>query len=130
MSDTDSQQPGPRRPWSPPPEPKGPGTQVRELKDLVVTYAKQETIDPLKTLGRHLGLGISGSILIGIGWVFALLAILRGLQQIDFFNDPGAPEGGTWSWMPYLIVTVVGAAVAGLYGRALAKRLEQNGDPK
>lgn len=130
MSESDTSQPGPGRPWSAPPEPKGPATQVRELKDLVVTYTRQETIDPLKTLGRHLGLGLAGSLLIGIGWVFALLALLRGLQQVSFFNDVAAPDGGTWSWLPYLIVTIVGAVVAGLYGRALAKRLDQNGEPK
>ncbi|MFV0315558.1 MAG: phage holin family protein [Microthrixaceae bacterium] len=130
MTNTDDEQSGSRRPWSAQPEHKGLATQVRDLRDLVVRYAKQETIDPLKTLGRHLGFGIAGSLLLGIGWVFALLALLRGLQRISFFNDTAAPDGGTWSWLPYLIVGVVGAVVAGLYGRALAKRLEQNGDPK
>lgn len=118
------------RPWSPPPEPKGPIEQLMELKDLVVTYARQETIDPLKTLGRYLGFGIAGAILIGLGWIFALLALLRGLQRIEFFNEILASDGGTWSWLPYLIVTVVGTLVVAVYGRMLAKRLEQNGEPK
>lgn len=121
--------PGASRPWSAPPEQKGPLDHLRELKDLVVAYARQETVDPLKTLGRHLGFGIGGALLIGLGWVFALLALLRGLQQIDFFND-GTPGGGTWGWLPYLIVALVGAVVAGLYGRTLAKRIEDNGGPK
>lgn len=118
------------RPWSRPAEPKGPVEQLRELKDLVVAYARQETVDPLKTLGRYLGFGITGALLIGLGWVFALLALLRGLQRIQFFNDLQQGDGGTWSWLPYLVVAVVGAAVAGVYGRMLAKRLEQNGEPK
>lgn len=128
-TDTDARSGPPSRPWTRPEEPKGPVEQVMELKDLVVAYARQETVDPLKSLGRHLGFGIAGSLLIGLGWVFALLALLRGLQQINFFND-GHPDGGTWSWLPYLIVTVVGALVAAMYGRMLAKRLEENGAPK
>ncbi len=123
-------QPGGSRPWSKPPEPKSAVDQLMELKDLVVAYARQETIDPLKTLGRYLGFGIAGALAIGIGWVFALLALLRGLQQISFFNDPAQPDGGTWSWLTYLVVTVVGALVAAVYGRMLARRLDQNGDSK
>ena len=118
-----------RRPWERPPEPKTPIDHLRELKDLVIAYARQETVDPLKTLGRHMGFGIAGAILIGAGWVFALLALLRGLQQIGFFSS-AEPDGGTWSWLPYMIVTIVGAVVAALYVRMLAKRLEENGEPK
>jgi hypothetical protein len=117
----------PRRPWAPPPEPKGPATQVTELKDMVVAYARQETVDPLKTLGRHLGFGIGGALVIGTGWVFALLALLRGLQRIEFFNDPSEVGGGSWIWIPYLIVVVVGLAIAGAYGRMVAVRMSENG---
>lgn len=107
-----------------------------ELKDLIVTYARQETVDPLKTLGRYLGFGITGALLIGLGWVFALLALLRGLQRISFFNNVDnlnyviEADGGTWSWLPYLIVTLVGMVVAAVYGRMLVNRLEQTGEPK
>jgi len=100
------------RPWSPPPENKGPAQQVAELKDLVVGYAKQETVDPLKTLGRYLLLGMIGSVLMSIGIIFLLLAVLRGFQDIEIFNDSLEPEGGTWSWVPYFITTLVGAAIA------------------
>lgn len=109
------------------PEHKGPATQVAEFKDLVVAYAKQETIDPLKALGRHMGFGIGGALLIGLGWGFALLAILRGLQRIEFFNDPSQADGGTWSWLPYLIVALIGTVVTGLYARILMKRINDDG---
>lgn len=112
------------KPWSRPPEPKGPVEHLTELKDLVVAYARQETIDPLKTLGRYLGFGTAGALLIGIGWVFALMALLRGLQDIDIFDSAGS-QGGTWIWAPYLIVAVVGIAVAALYGRMVAKRMQE-----
>lgn len=119
---------GPMRPES---EHKGPAAQVIEFKDLVVSYAKQETVDPLKALGRHMGFGIGGGILIGVGWAFALLALLRGLQQIEFFNDPTQGDGGTWSWLPYVIVAIVGAIVAGIYARILMKRInDDDGRPR
>ncbi len=123
MSETSS----PKRPWSAPPPRKGPAAQVNELKDLVVTYARQETVDPIKTLGRYLGFGTGGALLIGTGWIFALLALLRALQTVDVFNDPGELDGGRWSWVPFALTAVAGIAVAGVYGRLVAVRMGENG---
>lgn len=100
------------RPWSTPAPRKGPATQVAELKDLVVGYAKQETVDPLKTLGRYLGFGFAGSAVMGLGLFLLLLALLRGLQQIDLFNDPAEVNGGTFSWAPYFLTGAVGMLLA------------------
>lgn len=104
-----------------PSERAGPTTQIVELKDLVVAYAKQETVDPLKTLGSYLGYGIAGAVSIGIGLVFALMALLRGLQELSVFNDLSDPEGGRWSWAPYMITTLVGLVIIGLFLRTLYK---------
>ena len=70
---------------------------VQELKSLVVGYAKQETIDPLKTLGRYLRNGVGGALLIGLGVIFLLLALLRGLQSIGSFEH----NTGALSLIPY-----------------------------
>lgn len=48
------------------PEAPSTGDQVGELKNMVVGYAKQETIDPLKSLGRYVvlvpqGVSVSAS---------------------------------------------------------------------
>lgn len=94
---------------------KGPATQVAELKDMVIGYAKQETVDPLRTLGRYLGFGFGGSASIGLGLFLLLLALLRGLQQIDVFNEPDEIDGGTFSWAPYFITGTVGALVAAAF---------------
>ena len=107
-------------PWATPPERPGPMAQVTELKTLVVGYAKQETVDPLKSLGRSLGFGIAGSVLLALGLLLLLLALLRGLQQIEFFNEPGVVGGGTWSWLPYLITAVTGLLVMGGFVWSLA----------
>jgi len=79
-----------------------------ELWDLVVLYFKQETVVPLKSLGRYIGLGVLGSLLMGFGVVFCTVAALRALQvATDAFD-------GDWTWVPYLIVVfalLVGAAI-------------------
>lgn len=103
------------QPWSRPQPSKGPGPQLTELKELVVGYAKQETVDPLKTLKRYLGFGLTGAMLLGFGLCLLLLALLRGLQQVDVFNEPGEAGGGTFGWVPYLVTTVVGVIIAGLF---------------
>lgn len=88
---------------------KKPADQVNELKDLVVGYAKQEAVDPLKNLGRYLRFGASGALLIGIGALFLLLALLRGLQSIDIFADDNPAQPGLASLAPYGITVLAGA---------------------
>jgi hypothetical protein len=112
--------------WSAPEPSKGPAEQLTEIKDLVVAYAKQETIDPLKTLGRYLGYGIAGALVIGTGLVFALLALLRGLQQLDVFNPTPTDGGdGRFSWAPYGITFAVGVLIVGLFLRSLYRMTQQ-----
>lgn len=52
---------------------------VLELRDLVVTYVKQETIVPLRQLGRYIGFGIAGALLLGLGVV--LLGVWVGFAR-------------------------------------------------
>jgi hypothetical protein len=78
---------------------------VSSIFDLLKGYAKQETIDPLKGVGRYLGFGLAGSLLMGIGLVLVALAGLRALQ-----TETGTTFTGNWSWAPYFI-TVAGTAI-------------------
>ena len=82
---------------------------VIELRELVVAYVKQETLEPLQSLGRWVGLGLGGSLLLGFGVVFLAMSALRALQE-----ETGDTFTGNWSWVPYVIVVfalVVGAAI-------------------
>lgn len=82
---------------------------VLELRDLLVTYFKQETLLPLQQLGRYLAFGVAGSILMGTGVMLLALGCLRLLQ-----TETGTTFTGDWSWVPYLIVfagLVIGAAI-------------------
>jgi hypothetical protein len=103
-----AQAPSASRRQQPPPVPQ----LVTELRELVVTYVKQQTIAPLRQLGRYVGFGIGGSLLLGFGVVFLSLAGLRALQ-----TETGTTFTDDWSWVPYLImifVLAVGAAVVWL----------------
>ena len=86
-----------------------PQQTVRELKDLVVAYAKQETTDPLKSLGRYIGYGLAGAVLMGTGIGFLAMGLLRALQE-----NRGWLFHGNWSWVPYAIVVIALVTVAAL----------------
>ena len=79
--------------------------QAAQLWDLVRAYAKQETIEPIKGLGRYAAMGLAGSVFLAIGLVLLTLGGLRALQ-----TETGDTFDGSWSWAPYLI-TLVGTAV-------------------
>lgn len=76
-----------------------------DFVQLVIDYAKQETLGPLKSLGRFVAFGVLGSLALTVGAVLLLLAVLRALQ-----TETGSTFTGNLSWLPYLI-TVVAAMV-------------------
>jgi hypothetical protein len=85
---------------------------VVELRDLVVTYFKQQTVVPVKKLGRYLAFGMAGSVFMGTGVLLIALGCLRLLQ-----TETGTTFTGDWSWVPYVIVVaglVIGAAIVWL----------------
>lgn len=81
---------------------------MTELWELIKRYALQETIDPLKKIGRFVAFGLGAAILGSIGVVLLLLALLRALQSDDI---TGSTFTGNLSWIPYLIVLAVGMLV-------------------
>ena len=85
-----------------------PQETIRELKALVIAYAKQETLDPLKGLARYVAYGVGGALLIGTGVMFLAIGALRALQG----DHRGPHFTGNWSWAPYAIVVVGSLGVA------------------
>ena len=92
-------------------------TLVTELWDLVRAYAKQETVEPLKGIGRWLGYGVAGSLFLGAGLVLLGVGGLRALQ-----TETGDVFDGNWSWAPYLIVLAGCSLFIALLARAMGKR--------
>jgi hypothetical protein len=91
-------------------------TLAVELKQLTIDYAKQETLDPLRSMGRYLAFGASGSLLLAIGLALWALAGLRALQ-----TETGTTFTGHLSWAPYFITLAGSAIVIGVAVRAVGK---------
>ncbi|MGD0742609.1 MAG: hypothetical protein ABSA31_04895 [Acidimicrobiales bacterium] len=90
----------------------GPGkgrASIGETLAVVRRYVIQETVAPLRQLGRRLVFGIAGALLIAVGAVIALVGMLRALQ-----TETGHAFAGGWSFAPYLLT--MAAALAALAG--------------
>jgi len=84
-------------------------TQIGELWRLVVAYFRQETVEPVRNLGRYVLFGVLGSLVLGLGLGLLLLALLRALQ-----TETGSHLHGELSWVPYVVVLVAAVVLAGL----------------
>jgi uncharacterized membrane protein YuzA (DUF378 family) len=78
---------------------------VVELYQMIRDYVKQETLDPLRGVGRWLAWGIIGAVALIFGAVVGLIGLLRLLQAEIFSQLNG------FTWIPYLIVVVAGVAM-------------------
>ena len=88
-------------------QPESLPTLARELWALVVAYFKQETVEPVKALGRFVGFGVAGSLMLGVGIVLIVLGGLRALQ-----TETDRHLTGHLSWLPYGIALVFCGLVA------------------
>lgn len=82
------------------------GSDDVELFDLVVAYARQETVEPLRGAGRWILWGLTSMFFISVGMVLVALGLLRAVQDVlgDTFD-------GTWSFVPYVIGTAFAVMV-------------------
>jgi uncharacterized membrane protein YidH (DUF202 family) len=83
-------------------------TQISELWRMVLAYFRQETVEPVRNLGRFIGFGVAGSLVLGMGVVLLVLAALRFFQ-----TETGSTFHGHLSWVPYVIMLVVALVLAG-----------------
>ena len=93
--------------------PMAPDRTSGDLPDLLRRYVRQETVDPLRNLGRFLGLGIAGSLMMATGVVLLGVGALRLLQDWSVLD-------GSWSWVPYLVVAAALAMISVLAGRRIS----------
>jgi putative superfamily III holin-X len=81
---------------------RNPTGDAKELVDLVIAYAKQETLEPLKGLGKKAALGLGGAVLLGVGGLFVSIGALRAMQtETDWFEEHNI------SYLPYIFTVVI-----------------------
>lgn len=81
-------------------------------------YVVQETVGPLRGLGRYLLFGLAGAIAVSVSIVLAALALMRALQsETSLF-------GANWSFVPHL----AGAAVLIVAIVVLARAIKPSRD--
>lgn len=87
----------------------GPENAVEELYRLTKTYLRQETVDPLRSLGRRVGYGLLGSLCVAVGAIFLGSAILRFLPR-----HIGATSRGFLSSLAYFAAGLALLAFVGI----------------
>jgi hypothetical protein len=98
---------------------------ITELRGLVVAYAKQETVDPLKKLVRFVLWGLIGSFFLAVGSLLLTLAVVRVLQA-----ETGSALTGNFSWVPYVGGVVFAVLVLAFTAtRIIANRKAAASDP-
>jgi hypothetical protein len=98
---------------------KGTGEVISDLVDLLKNYARQETIDPLKSLGRFVGFGAGAALCWGIAGTLLTIGVLRVVQveTRDLFD-------GNWTFVPYLAALIVSGGGAVLSLKLIRKKPE------
>lgn len=78
-----------------------------ELIDMSREYLRQETIEPLKKLGKHAGFGLGAAFVMSIGAFLLAWGLYYGLVMLY-------PEGEWLVVLARLTTAVVAAAAAGI----------------
>lgn len=82
---------------------RAPATELSDVVDYVKTYARQETLGPLRGAGRWIGFGLAGALMLGAAASLLVLGVLRMVQ-----TELGPTFAGRWmSLLPYLMAIVV-----------------------
>lgn len=83
--------------------------QKTDVVDLVVAYARQETIGPLRGAGRWILWGLVSMAFVSVGMVLLVLGGLRLIQDLT-----GSALSGGFSWVPYGITAVFAGVVVAI----------------
>jgi ascorbate-specific PTS system EIIC-type component UlaA len=83
--------------------------ELGDMINFVKTYAKQETVGPLRNVGRWLASGIAGALALGIGLFMLVLGVLRLLQ-----TEASDTFDGNWSVVPYVVAAILCVAAIAL----------------
>jgi hypothetical protein len=93
-----------------------PASSHDDVLDLVVSYAKQETIEPLRGALRWILWGLASMAFICTGLVFIVLGVVRASQDLlgDSFQH-------SWSFVSYFVGVLACGIVVALALRSIKK---------
>lgn len=91
--------------------------QVTELWELVVAYTKQETVEPIKNLGRFVKYGVLGSLALMVGLPLMVLGLLRAVQA-----ESGDHLTGSLTFIPYLAAAALALLFAGMAAWGISRK--------
>ena len=106
----------PQRPQTSGQQPPLPAV-LNDLWETILTYAKQQTLDPFRQLGKYIGFGVAGGLFIALGGVFLALGVLRAFQ-VELGGRRGVVVvghghlAGNLAWVPYGVAGVLCAVAA------------------
>ncbi len=98
-----------------------PQRSIGELVRLSKAYALQETVDPIKGLGKFIGIGVAAAILGGASVILVLLGILRILQ-----TETGQHLTGSLTWVPYVVTLAIAVICMAIALGAVAQKKGRN----
>jgi len=78
-----------------------------ELLDISREYLRQETIEPLKRVGKHAGLGLGGAAIISTGSFLTAWGLYYGLVMLY-------PDGDWYVVLARVTTAIVAAAAAAI----------------
>jgi hypothetical protein len=78
-----------------------------QLLDMSREYLRQETVEPLKRLGKHAGLGLGGAAVMSTGAFLGAWGLYYWLVMLY-------PDGGWYMVLARLTTAVVAGAAAGI----------------
>ncbi len=94
-----------------------PQKSLGEIFELTKAYAKQETVDPIKGLGKFVGFGLGAAVLGALSIGLLIIGVLRVLQ-----TETGAHLTGSLTWVPYLVTLSITVIVVAIAASAIARK--------
>jgi len=91
--------------------------RLADAYDAAKSYARQETIEPIKGAVRWVAVGTLASVSLGISCVFFAIGILRLSQHMG-----GEVLDGSWSFVHYFITLVLVSGLVVLIFSRISQR--------
>lgn len=79
-----------------------------ELVEMSREYLRQETLEPVKKLGKHAGMRIGGAIIMAIGAVCLAWGLYYGLTML-------LPDGEWWVVLARGLTAIAAGGTAGIF---------------